>query len=90
MASEDSHSLNAVINCASLRRRFPPRFIGALNARISSNPSTVRCRPERTSEVICRSLYVLLSTDWDVEASLSVDEARDPVSQVRDSIHPVR
>ena len=34
---------------------------------------------------------VSLSTDWDVEASLTVDESRDPVTQVmRDPIKPVR
>jgi hypothetical protein len=34
---------------------------------------------------------VTLSTDWDVEASLAVDESRDPVTQVmRDPIKPVR
>jgi hypothetical protein len=163
MASEDSQLLNVAMISSSLRRRLPPRFIGALKTRASSMPAAERCRPDRTSSVIAwkirrsssleplntnrskngktRSLgsigfgdfviedtvtaashranaedrtekqrrfftdlrhverqrdapwksTVTLSTDWDVEASLSIDESRDPVAQVIwDPIQPVR
>jgi hypothetical protein len=94
MVSEDSQFLNASMISSSLRRRFPPRFIGALNMRASSMPETERCRPDKTSSVTLRKTSrstVALSTDWDVEASLTVDESRDPVTQVIwDSIKPVR
>jgi hypothetical protein len=79
MASEDSQLLNAAINCASLRRRFPPRFIGALNMRISSNPATVRCRPERTSEVIC--LKIARSADFGVRSGKTSKNGKTPASR---------
>src|ERR1700689_2864860 len=87
MASEDSQSLNVAMISSSLRRRFPPRFIGALNARACSMPGAERCRPDRTGSVIVRktsrsSPTVTLSTNRDVEASLSIDESRYPVTQV--------
>ncbi len=163
MASEDSQSLNVAMISSSLRRRFPPRFIGALNSRACSMPAAERCRPDRTSSVIVRKTTrslplwtaqlepieereypllqvsrlgdleiedtvtasshrseaedsakklwrlvtylrhverqrdspwqstITLSTDRDVEASLTIDESGDPVAQVIwDSIQPVR
>ena len=152
MASEDSQALNAWMSSSSVRRRLPPRFIGALRLRISSIPAGDKCRPDRTSSVMTRKTArshrfglrngkrskngntrsnevsrtghfeivnpipavthrsdveghteelweltsdlrhverqrnaprqatITLSTDWDVEASLSIDEPGDPIA----------
>ena len=52
MASEDSQLLSSAMISSSLRRRLPPRFIGALRARMLMMPSGDRCVPDRTSAVI--------------------------------------